>query len=180
MQHSRLLCASVCISALLFAAPAFAFSESHHGGGHGSGGGFHGSYAAGGWHGGGAWHGGGWHGAVWHTGAVYPLYAYGYGYPYGYDYDYPGYWFNGDYGNYGYDTPAYDYSYGVSYGYGPDIYAQGSGQNSGAYAPYASAQFGQYCHTPVKSCLLHSPGTLGASCSCRGGSANRIYGQVGQ
>jgi hypothetical protein len=189
MQYSRLLQASVCSAALLFAAPAFAFGNGHSGGfsgGHSGGfsgaraggagnfsGGYSGahmSFATGGPHNGyaGAYRrGGGWgpgYGYGWGVGAPYA-----YGYDYGYDDPYDD--------GYAYDTPDYDYSYDDN-GYGPGVYAQGD-QGAGPYTPGPEAATGpgNYCRTPVKVCQLYQPANVGADCSCRDG-AGRAYGQV--
>ena len=94
------------------------------------------------------WHRG-WH-YGWHRG-WYPhsYYSYGYGYPYGY---------------------AYPYGYGY-----------GAGLAAAATAPLALAAdateplvtgrsvaaAGNYCATPMKTCLLQEPGWLGTGCSCK-------------
>jgi hypothetical protein len=115
-----------------------------------------------GWHCGG-WHGGGWRGAGWQGGwnrgdgwnngwgwgglclGLAGL-EYGYGYPYDYDYAY-----------------GYGYPYDYSSGYGPGLAAV-------ATAPLLTGRSvavgGNYCATPVKTCLLSHTSWVGNGCSC--------------
>jgi hypothetical protein len=96
-----------------------------------------------GWHPG--WHRGwhyGWH-RGWHT------HYYGYGYGYGYPYNY-------------------------GYGYGAGLAALATAPlalAAGVTAPLMTgrsvAASGNYCATPVKTCLLYEPGWVGTGCSCK-------------
>jgi len=101
----------------------------------------------------------------------------GYGLGYGYGGYYPGY-------AYGYGDPGY-YGYGAyndpGYGYGDTGYGVG-------YAPQysrplqtgrssAMGGFGKYCATPVKTCTLYNPSSIGADCSCKV-SVGRARGNV--
>ncbi|WGJ15451.1 hypothetical protein QEV83_04010 [Methylocapsa sp. D3K7] len=74
--------------------------------------------------------------------------------------------------------PYYGYNYGYGYPYG---YGVGTGLAALATAPLAAAAAvteplvtgrsvaasGNYCATPVKTCLLYEPGWLGTGCSCK-------------
>lgn len=87
------------------------------------------------------WYGGGWHRCGWH-----PVdYSYGYGYPYGY-----------------------------GYGYAPGLTALATAPlalAAAATAPLMTgrsvAVSGNYCLTPVKTCLLYEPGWVATGCSCK-------------
>ena len=86
----------------------------------------------------------------WHRGWHRHYYGYGYGYPY-------------DYG----------------YGYGPGLAAVATAPlalAADATAPLmtgrsvavsTAAGSGNYCATPVRTCLLYEPGWLGTGCSCK-------------
>jgi len=81
-------------------------------------------------------------------------------------------WYRGIYGR----TYGYNYGYGYPYGYGV-----GTGLAALATAPLAVAAAataplmtgrsvaasGNYCATPVKTCLLYEPGWVGTGCSCK-------------
>ncbi len=58
----------------------------------------------------------------------------------------------------------YGYGYGYPYGYGAGLAAL-------ATAPLmtgrSAAVSGNYCATPVKTCLLYEPGWAGTGCSCK-------------
>jgi hypothetical protein len=151
-RFGALVIAAVVGVALISSGPALAFRA-----GQGRGGGWHGA----GWHGAG-WHGGGWGGSGWGGGGWgYGLAGLGlgaglaglaggsdYGYPYDYAYGYPGYGYSG-------------------YGYG---YAPGT---AAVTAPLVTGRsvavdaYGNYCTTPVKTCLLYHSAYLGDGCSCR-------------
>ncbi len=80
--------------------------------------------------------------------------------------------------NRGWHRPYYGYNYGYGYPYG---YGAGTGLAALATAPLAVAgaataplmtgrsvaAAGNYCATPVKTCLLYEPGWLGTGCSCK-------------
>jgi hypothetical protein len=141
------------------------------------------AFTGGGWHGGG-WRGGGWRGAGWHGGwnrrygwnngwgwgglglglGLSGL-GYGYGYPYNYAY---GYGYPYDY-SYGYGYP-YDYSYGYGFPYDYS-YGYGAGLAVAATEPLMTGRSvavgGNYCATPVKTCLLSQTSWVGNGCSCR-------------
>ncbi len=63
----------------------------------------------------------------------------------------------------------YGYGYGYPYGYGAGLAALGTAPlmtgRSVAISPAAGS--GNYCATPVKTCLLYEPGWLGTGCSCK-------------
>ena len=82
-------------------------------------------------------------------------YPYGYSYPYGYGYPYAGY-----YG--GYD-PGYAYAPGF-YTTQPQI-ATTAPLVTGRSV--ATGGVGDFCTTPVKTCLLYHSAYLGDGCSCR-------------
>ena len=65
-------------------------------------------------------------------------------YYWGYGYDYP---------YYGYNYPYYRYNYAAA----PLV----TGRS------VATGQTGNYCSTPVKTCLLYSASWVGNGCSCR-------------
>jgi hypothetical protein len=127
-------------------------AQARGGGGHGGGGGFGGGHGGGfgGGHVGGfsggfaGAHGGGWgRNNGWGWGGLGPSrrlagLGYGYGYP-------------------------YDYAYGYGYPY-DDSYSNGA-------APLVTgrsvAAAGNYCATPVKTCLLYHTSYAGVACSCR-------------
>ncbi len=142
----------------------------HGGGGHGGSGGGHGGFAGG--HG----FGGGFHGGGYGRGFGYGLAGAGLGYGLGYGYgayDYPDY--ADGYGDPGYSYGAYGdpgYAYGDA-GYGVD-YAQ-PGLRTGRSA--AIGGFGKYCSTPVKTCTLYEPSSIGGGCSCKV-SGGRAEGRV--
>ena len=87
----------------------------------------------------------------------------------------------------GWHRPYYGYNYGYGYPYG---YGLGTGLATLATAPLAVAAAataplmtgrsvaasGNYCATPVKTCLLYEPGWVGTGCSCKvyGGQARGI------
>lgn len=89
--------------------------------------------------------------------------------------------------HYGWHRPGYNYAYGYPYGYG-----LGTGLAATAAAPLtlaaaaatapltlaadataplmtgrSVAASGNYCATPVKTCLLYEPGWVGTGCSCK-------------
>ena len=85
--------------------------------------------------------------------------------------------------HYGWHPRYYAYGYGYPYTYG---YGYGAGLAGLATAPLAlgaaateplmtgrsvavspTAGSGNYCATPVRTCLLYEPGWLGTGCSCK-------------
>lgn len=60
-------------------------------------------------------------------------------------------------------SSAYPYGYGYDAGYA-------------GYSYPVSGSLGNYCQTPVKTCLLYDPAVLGVGCSCRvpGGRAGGV------
>ena len=118
----------------------------------------------GGWHGGG-WHGGGWRGAGWHGG-----WNRGYGWNNGWGWGGLGLGLGLAGLGYGYGYPNdYAYGYGYPYGYG-NGYGYGSGLAAVATAPLITGRSvavgGNYCATPVKTCLLYHTSWVGNGCSC--------------
>jgi hypothetical protein len=101
-------------------------------------------------------------------------------YYYGHHYRHYG-WHHGwrHYGWNRWNSPYYGYGYG--YGYPYYGYGLGTGLAALATAPLAAAaavteplvtgrsvaSSGNYCATPVKTCLLYEPGWVGTGCSCR-------------
>ena len=72
---------------------------------------------------------------------------------------------------YGYD---YVYPYGYGYGYGAGLaglatapLALGAAVTEPLMTGRSVAASGNYCATPVKTCLLHEPGWVGTGCSCK-------------
>jgi hypothetical protein len=99
-------------------------------------------------------------------------------------------WHRGYYRHYGWNRwhrPYYGYGYGYgspynnSYGYGYNGYGLGTGVAALATAPLALAgaaaaplmtgrsvaESGNYCATPVKTCLLYHSSWVGNGCSCK-------------
>jgi hypothetical protein len=117
-------------------------------------------------------------------GGGYYDYSSGYGYPYdyssgyGYPYDYSsGYGYPYDYSSgYGYPydySSGYGYPYDYSSGYGPGLAAVATAPlafAAAATAPLLSGRSvavgGNYCATPVKTCLLSHTSWVGNGCSC--------------
>jgi len=146
-------------------------------------------------HGGGRGYGG--FGAGLGLAAIGAASAYGYGNGYGYGGwgGYPGY----AYGDSGYGNGAYGYPGAAGYAYssyGAPNYSNGDSGfgNSGFGLDFASPSpqyspglttgrsaayggLGKYCSTPVKSCLLYEPSSMGAGCSCKV-SGGRARGNV--
>ena len=91
-------------------------------------------------------------------------YSSGYGYPYDYS---TGYGYPYDYSS-GYGYP-YDYSTGYGYPYDYSS-GYGAGLAAVATAPLLTgrsvAVSGNYCATPVKTCLLSHTSWVGNGCSC--------------
>lgn len=96
------------------------------------------------------WYHGGWHHCGWHR--WHPVnYTYWNGYPYG---------------------SGYGYGYGSGLGLGLAALATAPlALAADATAPLMTgrsvAASGNYCATPVRTCLLYEPGWLGTGCSCR-------------
>jgi len=89
------------------------------------------------WYRGGGWHHCGWH--RWH-----PVdYSYWYGYPYG-----------------------YGYGLGLA-GLATAPLAVAADVTAPLVTGRSVAASGNYCATPVRTCLLYEPGWLGTGCSCR-------------
>jgi hypothetical protein len=102
-----------------------------------------------------AFRGGGWYPYDYSSGYGYPYdYSSGYGYPYDYS---SGYGYPYDY------SSGYGYPYDYSFGYGPGLAAV-------ATAPLLTGRSvavgGNYCATPVKTCLLSHTSWVGNGCSC--------------
>jgi hypothetical protein len=113
------------------------------------------------------WHGGGWRGAGWHGG-------------WNREYGWNNGWGWGGLGlglaglGYGYSYPyAYGYGYPYDYGYGPGLAAVATAPlalAAAATAPLMTGRSvavgGNYCATPVKTCLLSHTSWVGNGCSC--------------
>ncbi len=65
------------------------------------------------------------------------------------------------------------HGYGYPYGYGTGLAALGTAP---LMTGRSAAVSGNYCATPVKTCLLYEPGWLGTGCSCKvyGGHARGL------
>ena len=92
----------------------------------------------------------GWRHYGWHRGWHTRYYAYGYGYPY---------------------TYGYGYGAGLA-GLATAPLALGAAvteplMTGRSVAVSAAAGSGNYCATPVRTCLLYEPGWLGTGCSCK-------------
>jgi hypothetical protein len=102
-----------------------------------------------------AFRGGGWYPYDYSSGYGYPYdYSSGYGYPYGYG-------------------SGYGYPYDYSSGYGPGLAAVATAPlalAATATAPLLTGRSvavgGNYCATPVKTCLLSHTSWVGNGCSC--------------
>jgi len=98
-------------------------------------------------------------------GSWYPnYYSSGYGYPYDYS---SGYGYRYDY------SSGYGYRYDYSSGYGPGLAAFATAPlalAATATAPLLTGRSvavgGNYCATPVKTCLLSHTSWVGNGCSC--------------
>jgi len=82
-------------------------------------------------------------------------------------------WNRGYYRHYGWNRwhrPYYGYGYGYSYPY-YNGYGYGTGLAGLATAPLmtgrSAATSGDYCATPVKTCLLYHSSWVGNGCSCK-------------
>ena len=80
-------------------------------------------------------------------------------------------WRHGHYRHYGWNRwhrPYYGYGYGYPYNNG---YGYGTGLAALATAPLMTgrsvAASGDYCATPVKTCLLYHSSWVGNGCSCK-------------
>jgi hypothetical protein len=104
--------------------------------------------------------------AAFRGGGWYPYdYSSGYGYPYDYSSGY-GY-------SYDYNSSGYGYPYDYSSGYGPGLAAVATAPlalAAAATAPLLTGRSvavdGNYCATPVKTCLLSHKSWVGNGCSC--------------
>jgi hypothetical protein len=102
-----------------------------------------------------AFRGGGWYLNDYNSGYGYPYdYSSGYGYPYDY-------------------SSGYGYPYDYSSGYGPGLAAVATAPlalAAAATAPLMTGRSvavgGNYCATPVKTCLLSHTSWVGNGCSC--------------
>ena len=82
-------------------------------------------------------------------------------------------WHRGHYRHYGWNRwhrPYYGYGYGYGYPYN-NGYGYGTGLAALATAPLMTgrsvAASGDYCATPVKTCLLYHSSWVGNGCSCK-------------
>ncbi len=75
-------------------------------------------------------------------------------------------------------SPYYAYGYPYTYGYGAGLAGLATAplMTGRSVAVSPTADSGNYCATPVKTCLLYEPGWLGTGCSCKvyGGYARGI------